>query len=94
MLAAIISQDLIIFEVAAYYYFKWLHKDFAPFQASLLSLESDLHRLQEFSTHQRKRIAEVLNGLMKDLSEFSVIVGNGEFKLVSYCNIMCHWFQN
>ncbi|KAM4797417.1 kinesin heavy chain isoform 1-T1 [Rhinophrynus dorsalis] len=49
--------------------------------ASLLSLENDLHRLQEFSTHQRKRIAEVLNGLMKDLSEFSVIVGNGEFKL-------------
>ncbi|KAM3934047.1 kinesin heavy chain isoform 4-T4 [Leptodactylus fuscus] len=49
--------------------------------ATLLSLESDLHRLQEFSTHQRKRIAEVLNGLMKDLSEFSVIVGNGEFKL-------------
>ncbi|KAG8452538.1 hypothetical protein GDO86_004356, partial [Hymenochirus boettgeri] len=49
--------------------------------AHLLSLESDLHRLQEFSTHQRKRIAEVLNGLMKDLSEFSVIVGNGEFKL-------------
>ncbi|XP_053564167.1 LOW QUALITY PROTEIN: kinesin heavy chain [Bombina bombina] len=49
--------------------------------ASLLALENDLHRLQEFSTHQRKRIAEVLNGLMKDLSEFSVIVGNGEFKL-------------
>ncbi|XP_071990976.1 kinesin heavy chain isoform X2 [Engystomops pustulosus] len=49
--------------------------------ATLLSLETDLHRLQEFSTHQRKRIAEVLNGLMKDLSEFSVIVGNGEFKL-------------
>ncbi|KAM4700867.1 kinesin heavy chain isoform 3-T3 [Discoglossus pictus] len=49
--------------------------------ATLMSLENDLHRLQEFSTHQRKRIAEVLNGLMKDLSEFSVIVGNGEFKL-------------
>ncbi|CAJ0940320.1 unnamed protein product, partial [Ranitomeya imitator] len=49
--------------------------------ATLISLETDLHRLQEFSTHQRKRIAEVLNGLMKDLSEFSVIVGNGEFKL-------------
>ncbi|XP_075447655.1 kinesin heavy chain isoform X2 [Ascaphus truei] len=49
--------------------------------ASLLTLENDLHRLQEFSVHQRKRIAEVLNGLMKDLSEFSVIVGNGEFKL-------------
>ncbi|XP_063149981.1 kinesin heavy chain isoform X1 [Candoia aspera] len=49
--------------------------------ATMLSLESELQRLQEFSAHQRKRIAEVLNGLMKDLSEFSVIVGNGEIKL-------------
>lgn len=49
----------------------------------MLSLESELQRLQEVSGHQRKRIAEVLNGLMKDLSEFSVIVGNGEIKLVS-----------
>lgn len=52
-------------------------------QATMLSLESELQRLQEVSGHQRKRIAEVLNGLMKDLSEFSVIVGNGEIKLVS-----------
>uniref|UniRef100_A0A670K721 Kinesin-like protein n=1 Tax=Podarcis muralis TaxID=64176 RepID=A0A670K721_PODMU len=51
--------------------------------ATMLSLESELQRLQEFSAHQRKRIAEVLNGLMKDLSEFSVIVGNGEIKLIS-----------
>lgn len=51
-------------------------------QATMLSLEAELQRLQEFSAHQRKRIAEVLNGLMKDLSEFSVIVGNGEIKLV------------
>ncbi|XP_023590273.1 kinesin heavy chain isoform X2 [Trichechus manatus latirostris] len=50
--------------------------------ATMLSLESELQRLQEVSGHQRKRIAEVLNGLMKDLSEFSVIVGNGEIKLV------------
>lgn len=49
----------------------------------MLALESELQRLQEVSGHQRKRIAEVLNGLMKDLSEFSVIVGNGEIKLVS-----------
>lgn len=49
--------------------------------ATMLSLESELHRMQEFSSHQRKRIADVLNGLMKDLSEFSMIVGNGEFKL-------------
>lgn len=50
----------------------------------MLSLESELQRLQEVSGHQRKRIAEVLNGLMKDLSEFSVIVGSGEIKLVSW----------
>uniref|UniRef100_A0A8D0GSX7 Kinesin-like protein n=1 Tax=Sphenodon punctatus TaxID=8508 RepID=A0A8D0GSX7_SPHPU len=49
--------------------------------AAMLSLEAELQRLQELSGHQRKRIAEVLNGLMKDLSEFSVIVGNGEIKL-------------
>ncbi|XP_077339732.1 kinesin heavy chain isoform X1 [Lithobates pipiens] len=60
---------------------KILAEELSQKVASLLSLESDLHRLQEFSSHQRKRIAEVLNGLMKDLSEFSVIVGNGEFKL-------------
>uniref|UniRef100_A0A452SM72 Kinesin-like protein n=1 Tax=Ursus americanus TaxID=9643 RepID=A0A452SM72_URSAM len=50
-------------------------------KATMLALESELQRLQEVSGHQRKRIAEVLNGLMKDLSEFSVIVGNGEIKL-------------
>ncbi|XP_038608867.1 kinesin heavy chain isoform X2 [Tachyglossus aculeatus] len=49
--------------------------------ATTLSLESELQRLQEVSGHQRKRVAEVLNALMKDLSEFSVIVGNGEIKL-------------
>ncbi|XP_075708101.1 kinesin heavy chain isoform X8 [Rhinoderma darwinii] len=60
---------------------KILAEELSQKVATLLSLEHDIHRLQEFSTHQRKRIAEVLNGLMKDLSEFSVIVGNGEFKL-------------
>lgn len=40
--------------------------------------------MQEVSGQQRKRIADVLNGLMRDLSEFSTIVGNGEIKLVSW----------
>uniref|UniRef100_A0AAQ6A4T4 Kinesin-like protein n=1 Tax=Amphiprion ocellaris TaxID=80972 RepID=A0AAQ6A4T4_AMPOC len=43
----------------------------------------ELSRMQEVSGQQRKRIADVLNGLMRDLSEFSTIVGNGEIKLVS-----------
>ncbi|KAK5599961.1 Kinesin heavy chain isoform 5A [Crenichthys baileyi] len=49
--------------------------------ASLMELEVELSRMQEVSGQQRKRIADVLNGLMRDLSEFSTIVGNGEIKL-------------
>uniref|UniRef100_A0A7N8YCU1 Kinesin-like protein n=1 Tax=Mastacembelus armatus TaxID=205130 RepID=A0A7N8YCU1_9TELE len=49
--------------------------------ASLMELEAELSRMQEVSSQQRKRIADVLNGLMRDLSEFSSIVGNGEIKL-------------
>uniref|UniRef100_A0A674NL23 Kinesin-like protein n=1 Tax=Takifugu rubripes TaxID=31033 RepID=A0A674NL23_TAKRU len=49
--------------------------------ASLMELEAELSRMQEVSGQQRKRIADVLNGLMRDLSEFSAIVGNGEIKL-------------
>ncbi|CAB1453419.1 unnamed protein product, partial [Pleuronectes platessa] len=47
----------------------------------LVASEAELSRIQEVSSHQRKRIAEILNGLMKDLSEFSTIVGNKDIKL-------------
>uniref|UniRef100_A0A8C6P239 Kinesin-like protein n=1 Tax=Nothobranchius furzeri TaxID=105023 RepID=A0A8C6P239_NOTFU len=40
-------------------------------------------KLVEVSGHQRKRIAEVLNGLTRDLREFSTIVGNREIKLIT-----------
>lgn len=43
----------------------------------------ELSRIQEVSSHQRKRTAEIVNGMMKDLSEFSAIVGNRDIKLVS-----------
>uniref|UniRef100_A0A3P9MFA4 Kinesin-like protein n=1 Tax=Oryzias latipes TaxID=8090 RepID=A0A3P9MFA4_ORYLA len=49
--------------------------------ANLMELEAELSCMQEVSGQQRKRIADVLNGLMRDLSEFSAIVGNGEIKL-------------
>ncbi|XP_043939543.1 kinesin heavy chain isoform X2 [Protopterus annectens] len=60
---------------------KMLADELAQKMASLMSLEAEMQRIQEVSGLQRKRIAEVLNALMKDLSEFSVIVGNGEIKL-------------
>lgn len=47
-----------------------------------MAVEAELSRIQEVSSHQRKRIAEILNGLMKDLREFSTIVGNKDIKLV------------
>lgn len=52
-------------------------------QTHLVALEVELSRIQEVSSHQRKRIAEILNGMMRDLSEFSTIVGNRDIKLVS-----------
>lgn len=61
-----------------------------------MELEAELSRMQEVSGQQRKRIADVLNGLMRDLSEFSTIVGNGEIKLVSvfffFLSFFLLWF--
>ncbi|TWW61848.1 Kinesin heavy chain isoform 5A [Takifugu flavidus] len=51
------------------------------FCTHLVALEVELSRIQEVSSHQRKRIAEILNGMMRDLSEFSTIVGNRDIKL-------------
>ncbi|KAL2091445.1 hypothetical protein ACEWY4_013708 [Coilia grayii] len=60
---------------------KLLAEELSQKMANLISIEAELTRMQEVSGQQRKRIAEVLNGLMRDLSEFSVIVGNGDIKL-------------
>uniref|UniRef100_A0A673WUQ4 Kinesin-like protein n=1 Tax=Salmo trutta TaxID=8032 RepID=A0A673WUQ4_SALTR len=60
---------------------KLLAEELAKKMAHLMRIEAELCRLQEVSGHQRKRIAEVLNGLMRDLSEFSAIVGNKDIKL-------------
>uniref|UniRef100_A0A8C8H7M4 Kinesin-like protein n=1 Tax=Oncorhynchus tshawytscha TaxID=74940 RepID=A0A8C8H7M4_ONCTS len=62
---------------------KLLAEELAKKMAHLMRIEADLCRLQEVSVHQRKRIAEVLNGLMRDLSEFSAIVGNKDIKLIT-----------
>ncbi|XP_040889798.1 kinesin heavy chain isoform X3 [Toxotes jaculatrix] len=60
---------------------KLLAEELAKKMGHLMALEAELSRIQEVSSHQRKRIAEILNGLMRDLSEFSTIVGNKEIKL-------------
>ncbi|KAJ8367720.1 hypothetical protein AAFF_G00311180 [Aldrovandia affinis] len=60
---------------------KLLADELSQKMAHLMALEAELSRMQEESGQQRKRIADVLNGLMRDLSEFSAIVGNGELRL-------------
>ncbi|XP_060926183.1 kinesin heavy chain isoform X2 [Limanda limanda] len=60
---------------------KLLAEEFEKKMDHLMASEAELSRIQQVSSHQRKRIAEILNGLMKDLSEFSSIVGNKDIKL-------------
>ncbi|XP_022061915.2 kinesin heavy chain isoform X1 [Acanthochromis polyacanthus] len=60
---------------------KLLAEELSKKMAHLMALEAELSRIQEVSSHQRKRIAEILNGLMRDLNEFSTIVGNRDIKL-------------
>uniref|UniRef100_A0A3Q3FIK4 Kinesin-like protein n=1 Tax=Labrus bergylta TaxID=56723 RepID=A0A3Q3FIK4_9LABR len=62
---------------------KLLAEELAKKMAHLMALEVELSRIQAASSHQRKRIAEILNGLMRDLSEFSTIVGNRDIKLIT-----------
>ncbi|KAM9408178.1 kinesin heavy chain [Pholidichthys leucotaenia] len=60
---------------------KLLAEELGKKMTHLMALEAELSRIREVSSHQRKRIAEILNGLMRDLSEFSTIVGNRDIKL-------------
>ncbi|XP_077582520.1 kinesin heavy chain [Stigmatopora nigra] len=60
---------------------KLLADELSKKMTRLVALEAELSHIQEVSRHQRKRIAEVLNVLMKDLSEFGAIVGNRDIQL-------------
>uniref|UniRef100_A0A8C2XGY9 Kinesin-like protein n=1 Tax=Cyclopterus lumpus TaxID=8103 RepID=A0A8C2XGY9_CYCLU len=60
---------------------KLLAEELARKMAQLKALEAELFRIKEVSSHQRKRISEILSSLMRDLSEFSTIIGNRDIKL-------------
>ncbi|XP_011300318.1 kinesin heavy chain isoform X2 [Fopius arisanus] len=47
-------------------------------QTALNSTSSELQQLRDMSTHQRKRSAEMLNNLLKDLGEIGVAIGGDE----------------
>uniref|UniRef100_A0A8B9KV21 Kinesin-like protein n=1 Tax=Astyanax mexicanus TaxID=7994 RepID=A0A8B9KV21_ASTMX len=44
-------------------------------------INTEFSRLKELSGQQKKRVTEVLNTLLKDLSEFSTILGSGDIRL-------------
>ncbi|KAA0712652.1 Kinesin heavy chain isoform 5A [Triplophysa tibetana] len=58
-----------------------LTEELAHKTSDLMCLEAEFSRLQEVSGQQRKRITEMLNSLMKDLNDFSFILGNGDIRL-------------
>ncbi|XP_060724166.1 kinesin heavy chain-like isoform X2 [Tachysurus vachellii] len=60
---------------------KLLTQELAQKMTDLMCLETEFSQLQEVNSQQRKRITEVLNTLLKDLSDFSIILGSGEIRL-------------
>ncbi|XP_069762451.1 kinesin heavy chain [Narcine bancroftii] len=49
--------------------------------AALMGLESELRRTQELSNHQKARVTDMLSNLLKDLADFSHILGSAEWKV-------------
>ncbi|XP_067881552.1 kinesin heavy chain-like isoform X3 [Heterodontus francisci] len=60
---------------------RMLTDELAKKMTTLITLEAELHHAQELSNHQKKRVVEVLNTLLKDLSDLNNIVGNGDWKV-------------
>ncbi|XP_033219696.1 kinesin heavy chain [Belonocnema kinseyi] len=52
-------------------------------QTTLNTTASELQQLRDMSAHQRKRIAEMLTNLLKDLCEFGVAIGGDESLKIS-----------
>lgn len=61
-----------------------LTEELAQKQSALNSALSELQQLKDQSSHQRRRMTEMLSNLMKDLGEVGIAIGgDGELKMVS-----------
>ncbi|XP_072540867.1 kinesin heavy chain [Salminus brasiliensis] len=60
---------------------KLLTEELTQKMTDLMCLETEFCRLKEVSGQQKKRVTEVLNTLLKDLSEFSIILGSSDIRL-------------
>ncbi|XP_062389638.1 kinesin heavy chain [Sardina pilchardus] len=54
--------------------------------ASLLVVERELAQVQELSSHQKKRAAEIVNLLLRDLSEIGSVIGTSDLKAMAEAN--------
>ncbi|XP_048857197.1 kinesin heavy chain isoform X2 [Brienomyrus brachyistius] len=63
-----------------------LAEELAQKTASLQTAQRELTQLQELNSHQKKRAAEILGLLMKDLSEIGGIIGTNDIKAVAEAN--------
>ncbi|XP_078737701.1 kinesin heavy chain-like [Lampetra fluviatilis] len=57
-----------------------LSEELAQKISSLASSEAEVQRLQETSSHHKKRVTEMLSSLLKDLGEIGTAVGNSDIK--------------
>ncbi|KAM5235414.1 kinesin-1 heavy chain [Ctenodactylus gundi] len=48
--------------------------------ATLVSIDAELQKLKEMTNHQKKRAAEMMASLLKDLAEIGIAVGNNDVK--------------
>jgi len=49
--------------------------------ATLASIDAELQKLKEMTNHQKKRAAEMMASLLKDLAEIGIAVGNNDVKV-------------
>lgn len=60
-------------------------------QATLASIDAELQKLKEMTNHQKKRAAEMMASLLKDLAEIGIAVGNNDVKVIGLLNITCNF---
>ncbi|KAJ8415027.1 hypothetical protein AAFF_G00007250 [Aldrovandia affinis] len=63
-----------------------LAEELAQKTTTLVAVQRELNQLQELSNHRKKRAAEILNMLLKDLSEIGGIIGTNEMKVMTEAN--------
>ncbi|EGW05183.1 Kinesin-1 heavy chain [Cricetulus griseus] len=62
--------------------------------ATLASIDAELQKLKEMTNHQKKRAAEMMASLLKDLAEIGIAVGNNDVKHEAKIKSLTEYLQN